>query len=129
MKITELAEKYYFHDSGIAKVEFDPEKREATLLIDFCNWAQKDYTDDQEENIVLKLVFTNVTSISGEKPFLDLNDILDCNVVDDSQAVEFFTERMAFANRIEEYHTLRIAAEDVTVTQVGVGWYEPTEME
>ena len=41
MKITEMVEKYYFHDSGIAKVDFDQEKREATLLIDFCNWAQK----------------------------------------------------------------------------------------
>jgi len=116
MKITELAEKYCFHDSGIAKVEFDSEKREVTLLIDFCNWMQDDYSSDKEENIVLKLVFTKVSSISGEKPLFDVNMIFDCEVADDGQAVEFFTERTDTANRSEEYLTLRIAAEDVTIS-------------
>ena len=125
MKITEMVEKYYFHDSGIAKVEFDQEKREATLLIDFCNWAQKNYTDDQEENIVLKLVFSNVTSMLGEKPLLDANEILDCQVIENGRTLEFYTIRTDIANRSREHVPFRIVAEDVTVTQVGVGWYEP----
>jgi hypothetical protein len=91
MKITELVKKYYFHDSGIAKVEFDPEAQEAILLIDFCNWMQKDYSDGEEENIVLKLLFSDVSRISGEKPLLDVNDILSCEVAEDGRAVEFFT--------------------------------------
>ena len=78
MTLKEMVEKYYFHDSSIDSVEFDPETREVTLLIDFCNWMQEDYSSDKEENIVLKLVFSNVSRISGEKPLFDLIGILDC---------------------------------------------------
>jgi len=115
MTITELVEKYYFHDSSIDKVEYYPEKREATLLIDFCNWMQDDYSSDKDENIVLKLVFTNVSGISGETPLFDVNMIFDCDAVDNGRAIEFFTERTDIANHTEEYHTLRIVAEDVSV--------------
>jgi len=129
MKITDMVKKYYFHDSGIAKVEFDPEKHEATLLIDFCNWMQDDYNDEEEENIVLKLLFRNVSGISGEQPLLDINRILDCVMAGNDQTVEFFIGRRGIANYSEEYIVLRIIAEDVIISQVGVGWYEPTNQE
>jgi len=118
MKITEMVEKYYFHDSSIDSVEYDPETHKATVLIDFCNWMQDDYSKDEAEKIVLKLVFSNVSSMSGEKPLFDVNMIFDCDAVDNGQAIEFFTERTDIATHSEEYITLRIVAEDVTVTPV-----------
>jgi hypothetical protein len=115
MKLTELLTKYNFHDSSITSVDYNTVMRQTIVIIDFCNWAQDDYIDNSDENIVLKLTFDNVSDISGEKPLFNVNEILDCELTENGRAIDFFTERTDIASRMKEYHTLRIFADGVTV--------------
>lgn len=67
MKIHELLQKYDFHDSLIESININEKNNQITMLIFLCNWLQKDYAENQPENIRIQLVFKNVSDFSKEE--------------------------------------------------------------
>lgn len=75
MRITDLLEKYNFHDSLLDDVIVEDSK--VILSIDFCNWMQEDYIDSMAETEEVQLVFTQVSSITGNDYQISSDSILD----------------------------------------------------
>jgi len=78
MKIKELAEKYCFHDSLLESIEYDEQKKTATFNVDFCNWAQENYTDDAPETAMIQLCFKGVDYIANHCVHIESNGISGC---------------------------------------------------
>lgn len=94
MKISELLQRYDFHDSLIESINFDKNNSRVSILIFLCNWLQKDYTDNQPENIRIQLVFHNVTCFhreeSGNHQLSDeIVDIQLLGIVGDRSQLQF----------------------------------------
>ncbi len=75
--IKELDENYYFHDSCITHISFSEEHKELEIVLDFCNWAQKDYKSDDPELVELKLTFYGVSDYTGPVGEIDYYSVVD----------------------------------------------------
>lgn len=83
MTIQELDNKYYFHDSMITNISYSPDTETLVVLMEFCNWAQDGYTDDEPELLVLKLTFEGISDYNGITGDINYFSILDGDIVDD----------------------------------------------
>ncbi len=94
MKLHDLVEIHYFHDSSLNDVQYDPEQRRLEISLDFCNWMQDYFVEGMPELIAVKLIFTNVSryfddelgKINEDFGFLNGEPILDesgAPVIDD----------------------------------------------
>lgn len=75
MRIADLLEKYIFHDSLLDDVIVEDSK--VILCIDFCNWMQEDYIDSMAETEEIQIVFSHVSSITGNDYQISSDSILD----------------------------------------------------
>ncbi len=113
MTMKEFLDKYYLHDSFFNTVDYNPSKRELTLLIDFCFWMQDDYVEGEPENGFLRAVFHDVESYScpDGDPCGKFTGILEAEINEQGECVILISDDAA--NNCFEMH---ISARDVTVT-------------
>ena len=71
MTIEELNKKYYFHDSCITKIEYDPSLKTLCFYMDFCNWAQADYKESDPELLQAKLSLDGIDAYDGPSGEID----------------------------------------------------------
>ena len=65
MTIQELEKRYYFHDSGINKIDFDSQNEKLEFDIDLCYWAQEWYKEGEPELMKIKLSFEGIKEYDG----------------------------------------------------------------
>ena len=68
MKLSELVERYCFHDSYLKSVHFDSFKKTLTISIHFCNWMQSYYQASMEESLLINLIFSNINYFECNSP-------------------------------------------------------------
>ena len=61
MKTVNELTRFDFHDSLIESIEYYEESNKVTIEIDFCNWKQEGYRDEDEETTMMYLSFEDVT--------------------------------------------------------------------
>lgn len=83
MTIQELCKKYYFHDSMITKISYSKDIKELEFMLEFCNWAQNDYKENDPELLKMKLTFESILDYDGITGDIDYFSVLDCDIVDD----------------------------------------------
>ncbi len=114
MKLSELSEKYYFHDSSLEHSWFDKEKNELILEIELCTWMQDWYSEESDNDIeIIYLVFRNVlfSDITEFKPS-NYDEILDVDLLTAENGREGIKIHIESAN---DFQMITIFAEDVEV--------------
>jgi len=117
MKLSEMLEKYYFHDSSLERVWIYKEKREVILEVEFCTWMQEWYSDKTDNEIdLIYLIFKNV-SFSDITDFKssDYDEILEVDLLSDASGLEGIKMHIEAAN---DYPIITIFAEEVEVTKI-----------
>jgi len=91
MRLDELLKKYCFHDSLLESIAYNEQLKTAVFEIDFCNWAQENYTDAQPETMMISLHFREVKSINNYSVYLDSSTISDCKIIntENGDGIEF----------------------------------------
>ena len=84
MTVNELLEKYYFHDSCITSINYNSESKQLNITMDFCNWAQSWYKDEDPENICLKLTLFGIDSYDNLLGEIDYYSVLDAKEKDNA---------------------------------------------
>lgn len=120
--ITEFEKKYYLHDSGIDKVEYDAANKKLTLKIDFCFWMQRWYKAGELPNGFIAVTFENVSIFEYE--YHDINAPLE-NLYTEIRTTKIsdgtlFIIMWEYSAEIDEdiYPTMKIKAENVTVEEI-----------
>lgn len=75
MKIKELLDNYYFHDSLVEKIVF--ENHAVDMTIDFCFWMQEGYDEKDPETGIINLHFPSVADMTGLTGEIDDYSILE----------------------------------------------------
>ena len=60
MKIQDLLNRYYFHDSTLERLSVDETAHTVSIDLYFCNWLQSYFTPDLPKNIQVRLLFQGV---------------------------------------------------------------------
>ncbi len=84
MTIQELEKRYYFHDSGINKIDYNKEKETLVFAIDLCYWAQEWYKEGEPELMEIKLTFEGIKEYDGLTGDIDCFTVLD-GIVEDGK--------------------------------------------
>ncbi len=113
MDIKNLVDSYYFHDSELTKVEYDPQTRTAFFVVDFCYWMQTWYVPGEIKNGFIGLRFGGVSKLEydatkGNGVFG--NSILDVELSADGALIFQQSDDDTF-----EYYETVIKAESVEV--------------
>ena len=66
MKIQDLLNQYYFHDSSLEQLSVDETAQTVSIDLYFCNWLQSYFTPDLPKNIQVRLLFQGVRSFKKE---------------------------------------------------------------
>ncbi|AWB46069.1 hypothetical protein DCC85_19100 [Paenibacillus sp. CAA11] len=86
MKIDTFIKEYDLHDSLMEDINIKSEK--LVLVIDLCNWRQKNYSGEEDEMKEIKVIFNNVQSyhLDSTNDTGDSDSILEisCSDVDSS---------------------------------------------
>ena len=86
MKIQDLLNQYYFHDSTLEQLSVDETAHTVSIDLYFCNWLQSDFTPDLPKNIRVRLLFQGVRSFKKENLEMNEpsgNEILEAEMVED----------------------------------------------
>lgn len=114
MTIQELCNKYYFHDSCITKIDYRRNNSELDITMDFCQWAQEGYSEQDPENIWLKLIFRGIEEYDGITGDIDYFSILDVEVKEDKLWISILDDFH------DEYYEYYLSPSDVEVKILGV---------
>ena len=100
MKINDLINKYYFHDSLVTNIS--PSNNEVRINIELCNWKQKGYLKNEPEMREVELIFKDVScykfdSIEGN---IDYDTILEVSYSGENN------EKIKFV--LEDEHNIKI---------------------
>ncbi len=112
MKISELLEKYDFHDSLLEKVYFKEE--ELILEIDFCRWRQDFYVEGEKETEEIMIVFRDVSVATLPDFKLNSDEIMDAILVNKEKDVEEI-KLMLYNDIKESVYFVTICAKEVEV--------------
>jgi hypothetical protein len=82
MTLTELFNKYTFHDSSLEAIRFNQNHNSLEMDIDFCFWMQTDYVKTSPETGMIELIFNGVLEFVGEPCSYNDLTILDTIVSD-----------------------------------------------
>ena len=88
----EKLNKYDFHDSLLEDIIYDYINKKVTLKIDFCNWKQEGYRDEDEETAMMYLSFEDVTDFIMPKVSLNSDEILEFNILEDEIEITAFND-------------------------------------
>lgn len=84
--------RFDFHDSLIENIECHEESNKLTIEIDFCNWKQEGYRDEDEETTMTCLSFENVTDFIMPKVSFNSDEILEFNILEDGIEITAFND-------------------------------------
>ena len=83
MLVSELLNKYNFHDSNVVELLHD--QQDLIFKLDFCNWEQKDYVEGDEDIKEMYLKFKNIKNFVWDSPKterdIDYDTILDITYI------------------------------------------------
>ncbi len=108
MTLTELVNKYYFHDSTLEAIRFDQNRNSLVMEIDFCFWMQTDYVKTSPETGMIQLIFNGVQDFIGEPCCYNDLTILDI-IVSEHNKLTF----QIIDEDNKEYMELTVIAETV----------------
>ena len=114
MKLSQLAEEYYFHDSSLEHARFDEAKKEVVLDIELCTWMQTWYSEETDAEIeTIRLFFKNVMwcDLSDFKAS-DYDEIVDVELLPCINGAEGIKIHIESENN---YQMITIYAGDVQV--------------
>jgi len=80
MKKIEELKNYDFHDSLLESVIYEKEKNCVVLGIDFCNWRQVWYDENEDETLLISLIFKDVHNVIIPEITLHSDDIISVEV-------------------------------------------------
>jgi hypothetical protein len=66
MSLQQFFERLYFHDSVVERLEYLPQEQKLILSLDFCNYMQDGYQENEPENIPGNLTFVGVTDFNSD---------------------------------------------------------------
>lgn len=92
MKTVNELTRFDFHDSLIESIEYYEESNKVTIEIDFCNWKQEDYRDEDEETTMMYLSFEDVTDFIMPKVSLNSDEILEFNILEGGIEITAFND-------------------------------------
>lgn len=121
MKISDLINKYDFHDSSVRNLTFSQEKKEVIIEIVFCNWRQLSYEEGEPEILMGRLVFTDVFAYNMDANSLifDDDEILSFTLVPNAngkeEILEIYLLSIIFSEKKHETKSIRIGAKDVSL--------------
>ena len=125
MTLTELREKYYFHDSSLEKIEYDAAGKTLALTIEFCFWMQNWYDKTTPTNGVIRLTFEGVSLFEYDDTIADriFSDELDSEIrdaeLDGDGCLSFFSVEYAYDSDCDDiYWQLKIKADNVEVEEL-----------
>ena len=113
MKIQELQERYYLHDSYFENIKINEKEKIVIMTVNFAYWMQEWYKNTQPENGILKMTFHGVTLYeqSDDSIDFDMVGILRTTVEEDTMV-------FALGDDInDEYFELKIRADFVDVQE------------
>ncbi|MDK2831111.1 hypothetical protein V7O61_08200 [Methanolobus sp. WCC1] len=61
MELSELIDKYDFHDSSVTSLDMTELPEKLVLSIELCNWRQSYYTEKEPEIIEIILIFKEIS--------------------------------------------------------------------
>lgn len=121
MTIKEFEEKYYLHDSGIDKIEYDAENKTLKLTIDFCFWMQLWYNAEELPNGYIAVTFENVSVFEYEQhEFSNLLENLDTEVGHteiENELLQIFIFEYPPSGE-DDFWWIKIKAENVKVEEI-----------
>ncbi|MBQ2620628.1 MAG: hypothetical protein IJF84_04755 [Thermoguttaceae bacterium] len=121
MKLSELVEKHYFHDSSLCGFEYD-DNGNVVLTISFCNWMQDYYVEGEPEILKISLRFNNVIDCdfkNYEPGKVDNCEILDALPVTNEHGQQGIYFLMCDID-IDDDISVTIFAQDVEFVVLGV---------
>ncbi len=92
MKTVNELTRFDFHDSLIESIEYYEESNKVTIEIDFCNWKQEGYRDEDEETTMMYLSFEDVTDFIVPKVSHNSDEILEFNILEDGIEITAFND-------------------------------------
>ena len=119
----EFAERYYFHDSSIDKIEYDAENKKLTLTIDFCFWMQNWYEKGKPENGYIAVTFENVSLFEYEQhEFSNILENLDTEIdhieIATDEMLEIYIWEYNSPTEKDNFWWIKIRAENITVEEL-----------
>ena len=116
MTLKELVQSYTFHDSGLLGIEFLSDSKSIKMEVNFCNWAQDDYTEDLPEIQIVYFIFHQVSYFDDGGLLVGENDpscydFLDEKLLNDNgkEGIEF----TMYHSKLKQGKFMRIFAHDV----------------
>lgn len=124
LPLAEFEEKYYLHDSGIEKINFDEKTNTLTMTIEFCFWMQTWFNEGELKNGLIEVCFENVASFEYEQhDFKNILENLDTEVIQ-TEIDEYGTlniivrEYTSFQPLDMDFWRIKIKADNVEVTEL-----------
>ncbi len=115
MKLSELLETYYFHDSSIEEIQYNQEKHQVILKIELCAWMQDWYSEEEPEIENIHLIFENV--IFSDLPSFEqseYDEIANIDLLEEKNGIEGIK---ICINAGFRYPTITIFAKEVNVVR------------
>ncbi|CDM70011.1 hypothetical protein CM240_2894 [Clostridium bornimense] len=100
MKINELINKYYFHDSLVTNISSG--NNEVKINIELCNWKQKGYLKNEPEMKEIEVIFKDVSCCKFDfiEGNIDYDTILEVSYSGENN------EKIKFV--LEDEHNIKI---------------------
>jgi len=118
MKPEELILRYNFHDSLLEGIKYDEDLNALILEVDFCNWAQEDYTSDIPETMIIQLCFNGVIEISNHSVYVESSTISESRIVKSNKGVGImFLVLRDYPSGDNGVDTIQIFAESVDIIE------------
>ena len=122
MTIAEFEEKYYLHDSEIAKIDYNAENKFLKLEIDFCFWMQNWYNIEEIPNGLIAVTFENISIFEYKNHefsnFLEnLDTETDHTKLTEDETLEIYIREYVHSSE-DKFWWIRIKAENVTVKEI-----------
>ena len=76
MRIGQFVQKYTLHDSLVKQIQYDPDHKKLSFLVDLCWWAQDEYDESRSLPEIVWIVFHNVPEYSGIQGMIDNYSVL-----------------------------------------------------
>lgn len=113
MRIYELLNSYYFHDSLIEEVKYFKEKEKVVIKMDFCNWLQPNYKEKEPEILECTVTFQGITHCNPEPCTLNLDSdqILDINSDSEENSNDCYIEFVLMGN--DDVKLLKLSGEAI----------------
>ncbi|MBR5711740.1 MAG: hypothetical protein IKX40_13365 [Thermoguttaceae bacterium] len=122
MKLSELVEHCSFHDDTLKDIRYNPETKTAEFEIVFSNYEMESFTGRNEEVLIIKLVFTDVSFLDCSRyaKRTDYSDeFFSVDLIHDEKNEEGLSFYMLNDIYVPEGYYIRIFAQDVEFVVLG----------